>query len=136
MSSAIQSFEQQKQQALAILSNLSAFVQEGRSLGIHVHPDLVTKLQKSVQNATEQKLKVALIGGFSEGKTSIAAAWLEELDRKSMNTSQGNRPAKSRSMNTKTSCRSSTHPGCSASRKRPTPQARKSRSTKTSPSTT
>ena len=36
----------------------------------------------------DQKLKVALIGGFSEGKTSIAAAWLEELDRKSMNISQ------------------------------------------------
>lgn len=88
MTSTIQSFEQQKQQALGILSNLSAFVQEGSSLGIHVHPDLVTKLQKSVRNATEQKLKVALIGGFSEGKTSIAAAWLEELDRKSMNISQ------------------------------------------------
>ena len=88
MTSAIQSFEQQKQQALAILSKLSAFVQEGSSLGIQVHPDLITKLQKSVQNATEQKLKVALIGGFSEGKTSIAAAWLEELDRKSMNISQ------------------------------------------------
>ena len=88
MTSAIQSFEQQKQQALAILSNLSAFVQEGSSLGIQVHQDLVTKLEKSVRNATEQKLKVALIGGFSEGKTSIAAAWLEELDRKSMNISQ------------------------------------------------
>lgn len=88
MTSAIQSFELQKQQALEILANLSAFVQEGRSLGIHAHPDLVEKLQKSVHNATEQKLKVALIGGFSEGKTSIAAAWLEELDRKSMNISQ------------------------------------------------
>lgn len=88
MTSSIQSFEQQKQQALAILSNLSAFVQEGSHLGIHIHPDLVAKLQKSVQTATEQKLKVALIGGFSEGKTSIAAAWLEELDRKSMNISQ------------------------------------------------
>lgn len=88
MTSAIQSFEDQRHQALGILSNLSAFVQEGSSLGIHVHPDLVTKLQKSVQNTTEQKLKVALIGGFSEGKTSIAAAWLEELDRKSMNISQ------------------------------------------------
>lgn len=88
MTSVIQSFEQQKQQALAILSNLSAFVHEGSSLGVQVHQDLIKKLQKSLQNATEQKLKVALIGGFSEGKTSIAAAWLEELDRKSMNISQ------------------------------------------------
>ena len=88
MTSAIQSFEQQKQQALSILSNLSAFVQEGSKLGIHVHPDMVEKLQNSVQSATNEKLKVALIGGFSEGKTSIAAAWLEELDRRSMNISQ------------------------------------------------
>ncbi len=28
----------------------------------------------------DQKLKVALVGGFSEGKTSIAAAWIERLD--------------------------------------------------------
>ncbi|WP_313316096.1 LeoA/HP0731 family dynamin-like GTPase [Pulveribacter sp.] len=88
MTTAIQSFKQQKQLALAILTNLSAFVQEGGSLGIQVHRDLVAKLQNAVKSATEQKLKVALIGGFSEGKTSIAAAWLEELDRKSMNISQ------------------------------------------------
>jgi GTP-binding protein EngB required for normal cell division len=88
MTSAIKSFEQQKQQALQILSGLTDFVQEGRELGIQVHPELAAKLQKSVESATDQKLKVALIGGFSEGKTSIAAAWLEELDRKSMNISQ------------------------------------------------
>ena len=33
------------------------------------------------------KLKIALIGGFSEGKTSIAAAWLEKLDKVSMKIS-------------------------------------------------
>lgn len=88
MSSVINSFEQQKQQALNILSNLTAFVMEGRELGIQLHPELAAKLQKSMESAADQKLKVALIGGFSEGKTSIAAAWLEELDRKSMNISQ------------------------------------------------
>jgi GTP-binding protein EngB required for normal cell division len=88
MTSTIQSFEQQKQQALNILSSLTTFVKEGLELGIQVHPELAEKLQKSVENTTDQKLKVALIGGFSEGKTSIAAAWLEELDRKSMNISQ------------------------------------------------
>ena len=88
MSNAIQSFEQQKRQALNILSSLAAFVQEGRELGIQLHPATAEKLQKTLENAVDQKLKVALIGGFSEGKTSIAAAWLEELDRKSMNISQ------------------------------------------------
>ena len=88
MTSAIRSFEQQKEQALSILSSLSDFVMEGRDLGIQLHPELVEKVRKSVESASDQKLKVALIGGFSEGKTSIAAAWLEELDRKSMNISQ------------------------------------------------
>jgi len=88
MTSAIRSFEQQKEQALSVLSSLSDFVKEGCDLGIQLHPELAEKLRKSVESASDQKLKVALIGGFSEGKTSIAAAWLEELDRKSMNISQ------------------------------------------------
>lgn len=88
MTSTIDSFEQQKQQALNILSSLTAFVKEGSELGIQLHPELADKLQKAVGSAADQKLKVALIGGFSEGKTSIVAAWLEELDRKSMNISQ------------------------------------------------
>lgn len=88
MTITIHSFEQQKQQALKILSSLTDFVKEGRELGIQLHPELAGKLQKSMEIAADQKLKVALIGGFSEGKTSIAAAWLEELDRKSMNISQ------------------------------------------------
>ncbi len=34
-----------------------------------------------MENVAGQKLKVALVGGFSEGKTSIAAAWIERLDK-------------------------------------------------------
>ncbi len=33
-----------------------------------------------MENVAGQKLKVALVGGFSEGKTSIAAAWIDRLD--------------------------------------------------------
>ncbi|MFM9867800.1 LeoA/HP0731 family dynamin-like GTPase [Achromobacter xylosoxidans] len=88
MTSTIYSFEQQRQKALRILSSLTAFVDEGRDIGVQLHAELVEKLKASVESTTDQKLKVALIGGFSEGKTSIAAAWLEELDRKSMNISQ------------------------------------------------
>ncbi len=33
-----------------------------------------------MENVADQKLKVALVGGFSEGKTSIAAAWIDRLD--------------------------------------------------------
>lgn len=34
-----------------------------------------------MENVADQKLKVALVGGFSEGKTSIAAAWIDRLDK-------------------------------------------------------
>ncbi len=37
-----------------------------------------------MENVADQKLKVALVGGFSEGKTSIATAWIDRLDE-SMN---------------------------------------------------
>ncbi len=47
----------------------------------------MSKLTTALKNSEEKTLKVALIGGFSEGKTSIAAAWLERLN-KSMNISQ------------------------------------------------
>ncbi len=33
-----------------------------------------------MENVAGQKLKVALVGDFSEGKTSIAAAWIDRLD--------------------------------------------------------
>ncbi len=34
-----------------------------------------------MENVGDQKLKVALVGGFSEGKTSIATAWIDRLDK-------------------------------------------------------
>lgn len=34
-----------------------------------------------MENVAGQKLKVDLVGGFSCGKTSIAAAWIDRLDK-------------------------------------------------------
>jgi len=81
-------FEKDKQQAIDILSDLAKFVQTGEELGVHLHPEMIEKINRSIGSVKNEKLKVALIGGFSEGKTSIAAAWLERLDRQSMNISQ------------------------------------------------
>ncbi|WP_331459896.1 LeoA/HP0731 family dynamin-like GTPase [Helicobacter pylori] len=39
-----------------------------------------TRSINAIKNVAGQKLKVALVGGFSEGKTSIAAAWIDRLD--------------------------------------------------------
>jgi GTP-binding protein EngB required for normal cell division len=88
MTSTLNTFEAQKSKALDVLELLARFIDEGMDLGVQIHPDLIQKLDKARQDIEGEKLKIALIGGFSEGKTSIAAAWLEELDKKSMNISQ------------------------------------------------
>lgn len=87
MSSTIEYFIQQKKQALDILEKLVEFINQGDKLGMEIHPDLVHKVQKGLEDVQDEKLRVALIGGFSEGKTSIAAAWMERLDKASMKIS-------------------------------------------------
>lgn len=87
MSSTIDYFSQQKQQALNVLEKLAEFVRQGDELGMGIHPDLVQKVLKGLEDVQDEKLRVALIGGFSEGKTSIAAAWMERLDKASMKIS-------------------------------------------------
>ncbi len=57
------------------------FVKTGEKYDIHIEESFKAKINSAIQSATDQKLKVALVGGFSEGKTSIAAAWIERLDK-------------------------------------------------------
>ncbi|RVZ65009.1 labile enterotoxin output A [Helicobacter pylori] len=66
------------------LKKLLDFVQTGEKYGIKVEESLKGKIHNAMENVAGQKLKVALVGGFSEGKTSIAAAWIERLDKESM----------------------------------------------------
>lgn len=67
-----------------MLDNLLLVLKEGEELGVDIEPEYITKIEKSIDENENKKLKVVLIGGFSEGKTSIAAAWLEEYDKKKM----------------------------------------------------
>ncbi|MGH1579896.1 LeoA/HP0731 family dynamin-like GTPase [Helicobacter pylori] len=62
------------------LKKLLDFVQTGEKYGIHIEESLKDKIRNAIKNVADQKLKVALVGGFSEGKTSIAAAWIDRLD--------------------------------------------------------
>ncbi len=80
-------FKAQKLQALEVLQRLEAFLKQGEDVGIQIDPSLNAKLQAAIHSVANDKLKVALIGGFSEGKTSIAAAWMERIDSSSMNIS-------------------------------------------------
>lgn len=88
MNSTLELFLNQNNKALALLNKLRVFLEQGAALGVNIDPTLLSKLEHASQNLANDKLKIALIGGFSEGKTSIAAAWMERLDKSSMNISQ------------------------------------------------
>lgn len=60
------------------IDEILEFLEIGRKLGINLPTHLREKLAK-LDMAEGGKLKVALVGGFSEGKTSLAAAWLGML---------------------------------------------------------
>jgi GTP-binding protein EngB required for normal cell division len=87
MEQTLDAFKSQQSDAIGILNKLREFLLRGEAVGIDIDPKLKEKLDATIDSATGEKLKVALIGGFSEGKTSIAAAWLEQLDRSTMNIS-------------------------------------------------
>ncbi|NTZ37826.1 labile enterotoxin output A, partial [Enterobacter sp. JMULE2] len=80
-------FKSQKSKNIETLNNLKVFLQQGKELGIEIEPYLLHKLEIAQESAANGKLHIALIGGFSEGKTSIAAAWMEKLDKTTMNIS-------------------------------------------------
>jgi len=87
MENTLKTFKAQQTSALTLLDRLQDFLGQGVQAGIPIDPALIGKLQNVINSVSGEKLKVALIGGFSEGKTSIAAAWMEKLDRSSMKIS-------------------------------------------------
>ncbi len=88
MEATLNTFNTQKDSTLNILNQLHAFLLQGEGLGINIDSSLVNKLDTAIKSLSDENLKIALIGGFSEGKTSIAAAWMERLDQSTMNISQ------------------------------------------------
>ncbi|NBC35462.1 labile enterotoxin output A [Novosphingobium sp. FSY-8] len=60
------------------VTDILNFLEVGENLGIQLPPHLKEKISK-LEAVGSGKLKVALVGGFSEGKTSLAAAWLGML---------------------------------------------------------
>ncbi|WQW74368.1 50S ribosome-binding GTPase [Helicobacter pylori] len=62
------------------LKKLLDFIHTGEKYGIKIEESLKNKIRNAMENVADQKLKVALVGDFSEGKTSIAAAWIDRLD--------------------------------------------------------
>lgn len=80
----LEQFKRNQKRNQEILKKLLDFVHTGEEYGIKVEESLKDKIHNAMENVAGQKLKVALVGGFSCGKTSIAAAWIERLDKESM----------------------------------------------------
>ncbi|PPY46847.1 labile enterotoxin output A [Cronobacter sakazakii] len=87
MNETLNTFNTQQTHAVELLQKLETFLQQGALAGVPIDPALSGKIHNAIANLADEKLKVALIGGFSEGKTSIAAAWMEKLDKSSMKIS-------------------------------------------------
>lgn len=85
MNNTLESFRESNNDILSSLKELADFIENGIDLGVDFDTSILNKISKAVDSLENEKLKIALIGGFSEGKTSIAAAWMEKLDKSSMN---------------------------------------------------
>lgn len=84
MNETLKQFKENQKRNQENLEKLLDFIHTGEKYGIKIEKSFKAKINSAIQSVADQKLKVALVGGFSEGKTSIAAAWIERLD-KSMN---------------------------------------------------
>ncbi len=80
MNETLEQFKANQKRNQANLKKLLDFIHTGEKYGIHIEESLKDKIRNAMENVAGQKLKVALVGGFSEGKTSIAAAWIDRLD--------------------------------------------------------
>lgn len=87
MNDTLNAFNEQQSRALDLLKRLERFLISGEQAGVSIDSALIKKIQNTITSLSSEKLKVALIGGFSEGKTSIAAAWMGKLDKSSMRIS-------------------------------------------------
>ncbi|GAA9269592.1 50S ribosome-binding GTPase [Helicobacter pylori] len=80
MNRTLEQFKENQKRNQENLKKLLDFIHTGEKYGIEVEEPLKEKIRNAMENVADQKLKVALVGGFSEGKTSIAAAWIDRLD--------------------------------------------------------
>ncbi len=81
MNETLEQFKRNQKRNQENLKKLLDFIHAGEKYGIQIEESLKDKIRNAMENVADQKLKVALVGGFSEGKTSIAAAWIDRLDK-------------------------------------------------------
>lgn len=74
MNETLEQFKRNQKRNQENLKKLLDFIHTGEKYGIQIEESLKDKIRNAMESVADQKLKVALVGGFSEGKTSIAAA--------------------------------------------------------------
>ncbi len=79
MNETLKQFKENQKRNQENLNKLLDFVKTGEKYGIEIEESFKAKINSAIQSAA--KLRVALVGGFSKWKTSIAAAWIERLDK-------------------------------------------------------
>lgn len=84
----IDQFELEKNKRIEMLNRLQDFILKGEKFGLQDENALIPKISSAINETKMERLKVALVGGFSEGKTSIVAAWSEHYDPETMIISQ------------------------------------------------
>lgn len=73
------SFIDQKQQIIFNLERMLNWLREGKLLKLDVD-ETEKKILSVIEGVKSEKMKVALVGGFSEGKTTVAASWLGKVE--------------------------------------------------------
>ncbi len=71
-------FNLQKDEVISQLSQLKNLVVQLDDVGID-STDVIQKIENSIDNVKEDTLRIALLGAFSDGKTSVIAGWLGHI---------------------------------------------------------
>jgi len=74
----LKQFEVEKQSAINTLQQLKAVLVELGATGMDVSAD-IQKLESALNTIKDDVLRIALLGAFSDGKTSVIAAWLGKI---------------------------------------------------------
>lgn len=74
----LKQFEVEKKVAVDNLLELKAILQQLDGVGIDAKQDL-EKIESALNSIHEDVLRIALLGAFSDGKTSVIAAWLGKV---------------------------------------------------------
>lgn len=85
----VKKFQEKQNKAHRILMKLKGLIDTGIEIGVDIDSALKRKLEKAIELVEKNsRLRIALVGGFSEGKTSIVATWMEQYDKETMRISQ------------------------------------------------